>query len=212
MIKRLITTFTAFMSPEKLMEVIKLSPWLIIPIFGYILAQEYIASCHTRLAENDRVANMIAISAGDSSMEASVRYFTVRSLDHHPKNISLTSYLDVIHHLNSSGDTPKPNYETSYYFLTHISDYYMEGANYQIAKHYLKEFDHNELILTYLMKESECHDEGINRFIRAITSDSLINNQWKQQHHVFYTDIVEPFLKEKKVSRAKRMKIIEKHL
>ncbi|MCK5703612.1 MAG: hypothetical protein KAI29_20785, partial [Cyclobacteriaceae bacterium] len=182
------------------------SPWLIIPILAYNLANNYLKAEDDRTTRKQTTEELLSIAETNPSMKGAISYFLVRTDPGQDYRSSLAEYLDLVKYF-SKGDTIKPaeRYQLSFQLLGNITNYYGSGASYYSSKYFLKKQSlPDSIVVIHLMMESEKHENGTDRFVQALTEDSIV----LIRKNPLLAELIGQFLKENKVKGKTRKKII----
>ena len=206
MLTRLLRPFTKLIGSDGLIPLIKVSPWLIVPILAYNLANNYLTTEDKRTIRKQTMEELLSIAETNPSMKGAISYFLVRAYPGHDDRTSLAKYLDLVKYF-SKGDTIQgtEHFELSFQLLSNVTNYYGSGASYYGSKHFLKKQSLTDSIMViHLMMESEKHESGIDRFVLALTQDSIVS----VRKIPLLAELIGEFLKENKVKRKTREEIL----
>ena len=203
MLTKLLAPLNRLIGSGGLIPLIKASPWLLIPILAYSLANNYLGAENERKKEQQTIEDLMSIADNNPDIAEAITYYLVKLYPKDKYLDLLTLYLDIIEELEKDDTTRNgEHHKLSVDLILNVKSYYESGtARYNLSKQYLQTCDvEPKILLKLLMLESDHHENGIDQFVIALTEDSLLSIKGERD----LIEMVEPFLIDSKVHRKTR--------
>ncbi|MCG8310847.1 MAG: hypothetical protein MI975_25890, partial [Cytophagales bacterium] len=169
MLTKLLTPLNRLIGPDGLIPLIKASPWLLIPILAYNLANNYLNAKNEINKRRQTVEELMSIAEANPEMKGPIGYYLVRLYPQDKDQNMLLNYLQLVGHLSEKDSSQQQeHWQRSADLILNVRNYFGTGATYGLSRDYLKTHPVPKSILAkQMMLESEKHDHGIERFVRA---------------------------------------------